>query len=155
VEEGVRRVAPLPLLFVKLLVNAPLGASAAPLDNDGLPCGAHDVPVGARAPPPTSRSAPAPPLTASQPSSPRFLRKHPRLEGCNTGLRFSRKHPRGCISIQPQIIPPQAWVRPAQGQRNGVLRGLIQDPASELRRIFLPRTPVNKDETFQCFGCRQ
>ena len=109
-EEGVRRVAPLPLLFVKLLVNAPLGASAAPLDNDGLPCGAHDVPVGARAPPPTSRSAPAPPLTASQPSSPRFLRKHPRLEGCNTGLRFSRKHPRGCISIQPQIIPAASSV---------------------------------------------
>jgi hypothetical protein len=27
------------------------------------------------------------------------------LEACNIGLRFARKHPQKCISIQPQIIP--------------------------------------------------
>jgi hypothetical protein len=30
------------------------------------------------------------------------------------------------------------------GHRDGVLRGLIQDPANGLRGIPLPRTPVNK-----------
>jgi hypothetical protein len=38
--------------------------------------------------------------------------------------------------------------RPGEGlgYRGGVLRGLIQDPASGLRRIPLPRTPVNKSK---------
>jgi hypothetical protein len=37
-------------------------------------------------------------------------------------------------------------VRPrvALGDRAGVLRSLIQDPAIGLLRIYLPRTPVNK-----------
>ena len=36
--------------------------------------------------------------------------------------------------------------RPGEGigHRGGVLRGLIQDPANGLRRIPIPRTPVNK-----------
>jgi hypothetical protein len=37
------------------------------------------------------------------------------------------------------------------GHRAGVLRGLIQDPASELRRILIPRTSVNKP-SFGTFG---
>ena len=36
---------------------------------------------------------------------------------------------------------------PAQGRRAGVLRDLIQIPASELPRIPIPRTPVNKGLT--------
>jgi hypothetical protein len=32
------------------------------------------------------------------------------------------------------------------GHRGGVLRGLIQEPASELPRITIPRTPVNRDK---------
>ena len=35
---------------------------------------------------------------------------------------------------------------PDQGYRGGVLRDLIQNPASELRRIPLPRTSVNKGD---------
>src|SRR5215210_3244599 len=37
----------------------------------------------------------------------------------------------------------RGWDRPG-GHRAGVLRGLIQITASELRRIFLLSTPVNK-----------
>src|SRR5215208_430950 len=39
-----------------------------------------------------------------------------------------------------------AYTKPGEGlgHRAGVLRGPIQDPACGLRRILLPRTPVNK-----------
>src|SRR5215211_4065802 len=40
------------------------------------------------------------------------------------------------------------WIGPAQGDRAGVLRGFIQDPANELPRIPIPRTPVNRDAFF-------
>src|SRR5215208_2021750 len=40
--------------------------------------------------------------------------------------------------------PPRERIRPAQGHRAGVLRGLIQDPGSGLPRIPIPRTWVNR-----------
>src|SRR5215207_9491011 len=62
-----------------------------------------------------------------------------------TAISIGRRHPDTCISIQPQIIPTASSAdRADPGHRDGVLRGLIQDPASELRRILIPRTPVNK-----------
>jgi hypothetical protein len=46
---------------------------------------------------------------------------------------------------QPRIIPAVSSLGKAGlGHRGGVLRDLIQDPASEFPRRPIPRTPVNK-----------
>src|SRR5215208_7295868 len=49
--------------------------------------------------------------------------------------------PRTPASITASVRPPEHL-----GHRAGVLRGLIQDPASELPRILIPRTSVNRGE---------
>src|SRR5215218_8145933 len=71
--------------------------------------------------------------------SPKRYGKRYEVEGRTNFLELRKSE------VQPQIIPTALSADKATpGHRAGVLRGHIQNPASELRRILILGTSVNK-----------